>query len=226
MLSFTGKKFEVRMVLDIIQPLLKRDITNILVVGAGSGFEALALKELTNADVLGIDIENKFDKQVMKAVDLKVQSATALQLDNGSYDLVYSYHALEHILDYQKALNEIGRVLKKDGCFFLGTPNKSRLFGYINSPVNIKEKIKWNLNDYKMRLQGKFDNYLGAHAGFTKMVLQKELKKRFNETHNITYRYFQNYSSNKYPILCPIVKSLKILHITGAFTSLYFVCFK
>lgn len=53
--------------------------------------------------------------------------ATSLDFADGRFDCIYSFHALEHIPDYRKALQEMRRVLAPGGTYCIGTPNRLRL---------------------------------------------------------------------------------------------------
>lgn len=165
---------------------------NILVVGCGSGIEAAILSNLFGAHVVGIDIVGNFDSSANNCVTLKVADATQMPFSDGEFDFVYSYHALEHIPDYRKALCEMRRVLQRQGGWCIGTPNRLRLVGYIGSKdASMKEKILWNMVDWKMRALGRFRNEYGAHAGFTANELSKELEVAFGVPIDITYDYYK-----------------------------------
>lgn len=117
--------------------------------------------------------------------------ATCLEFRDEEFDFVYSYHVLEHIPEYMKALAEMHRVLKKGGTWLVGTPNRSRLVGYLGSVgVSLDDKLAWNLADWKARLQGRFRNECGAHAGFTAAELGSALAKVFGGAEDITARYY------------------------------------
>lgn len=78
----------------------------ILNIGAGRTF----IPESIN-----IDISPEADI----SIDLNSDS---LPFADGSIDLVFSYHCLEHIENYLFALGEIHRVLKHDGALLVGVP--------------------------------------------------------------------------------------------------------
>ncbi|MCV2487782.1 class I SAM-dependent methyltransferase [Geodermatophilus sp. YIM 151500] len=52
-------------------------------------------------------------------VRFEVGDATALPVDDGSVDLVVSFHALHHVDDWRAAVREAGRVLRPGGLFAL-----------------------------------------------------------------------------------------------------------
>ena len=121
-----------------------------------------------------------------------------MEFADESFDFVYSFHALEHIPDYRAALAEIHRILCPSGRWMIGTPNRSRIIGYLGSKdASIAEKLRWNYIDWRARLQGRFRNELGAHAGYTQEELSRELAEVFSEVTDITFDYYRNLYSKK-----------------------------
>ena len=162
-----------------------------LVVGCGDGSEAVYLADHFAARFLGIDIEDRFATDTSDRVELAVMDAMALDLPDASIDLVYSFHALEHIADPVKALAEMRRVLRPGGWYCIGTPNRSRLVGYVGSRTSLANKIRWNAQDYRDRLRGRFRNELGAHAGFTAPELAEMCRAAFGEAEDVTEPYYR-----------------------------------
>lgn len=184
-------------VAEIIQRIHQSEIENLLVVGCGSGLEAAILAQQLNAKVFGIDIESNFDKQALQIAHLQIGDATKLAFRDESFDFVFSYHALEHIESPGKALEEIRRVLRAGGGFWIGAPNRSRVIGYIGAKnASFTKKLKWNLADWRARLRGKFENELGAHAGFTSDELSRLLSDVFPFVEDRTKDYFSTVYAN------------------------------
>jgi ubiquinone/menaquinone biosynthesis C-methylase UbiE len=195
-------------------------IKTLLVVGCGKGIEAAILAEGLGAAVTGIDALDDFDSGARRLADLRVGNALALDFPDESFDFVYSYHALEHVGKPPVAIREMARVLKRDGGYWIGTPNRSRLFGYIGSKsASFSEKVRWNLNDWRARLTGRFRNELGAHAGFTLAELQGLLAASLPPPKNQTFDYYRAI----YPAR---PTALSFLNATGfyriAYPSVYF----
>ena len=175
----------------IIRAKSPTGIRRALVVGCGSGVEAAILSHALDAAVVGIDVVASFDSSVTSLVDLREGDATALQFAAGEFDLVYSFHALEHIPEYSRALGEMRRVLASDGCYCIGTPNRQRLVGYLGSKTaTATDKLRWNAKDLRDRLAGRFTNDAGAHAGFAYEELESELLRHFSSAENIGPRYY------------------------------------
>lgn len=147
-------------------------IRNILVVGCGSGDDARALAEYFNASVEAIDLDNYFAATADSRVRYTQMDACRLTFPDVTFDVVYSFHALEHIPDYKTAILEMRRVLKPSGTYCIGTPNRTRVAGYVGVPgYSFHKKVRSNFHDWGQRLQGRFRNEFGAHAGFTEEEL-------------------------------------------------------
>ena len=180
--------------LEAVADLIRRRFErpgSVLVVGCGDGTEAALLAELLNTEVTGIDISDAFHASAKKRVELLVADARELPFPDGSFDIVFSYHALEHVASPERAVAEMRRVLRPRGGFWIGTPNRSRLLGYLGSrDATRREKIVWNVTDWRARLAGRFRNELGAHAGFTRGELRTMLRSSFDVVNEETSAYY------------------------------------
>jgi SAM-dependent methyltransferase len=205
----------------VIRERCPRPIRRLLVVGCGSGREAAVLASELGAETIGIDVIEDFDAQAAEQVDLRRGDATRLAFADRSFDFVYSYHALEHIPDHTRALAEMNRVLVEGGGFCIGTPNRQRLLGYFGSPgVSRREKIRWNLIDWKARLQGRFRNEHGAHAGFSATELAHDLRGAFGTAEDITLPYYLRVYE-KHAGLCRLLDGSGLARIV--YPCVYFV---
>jgi len=205
----------------IIKSVIKSLIKQILIVGCGDGSEAIILSSYFKCKSFGIDLNSdNFIKNLPEKVILLKADAINLPFKDKNFDIVYSYHCLEHIPDFHKALTEMKRVLKNKGTFYIGVPNRNRIVGYINSNSSFKEKILWNYDDYKYKIIGKFRNKFGAHAGFSQNELSEELHKVFHTVNNVTKQYFyESYSTKR--IIIKILEKTNLYKIL--YPSIYFV---
>ena len=204
---------------DVIRRRHATAISRMLVVGCGDGREAHALAKALGCEVTGIDLRGQFDPQAAAEARLQRADATALPFATDEFDFIYSYHVLEHIPRYRDALSEMNRVLARGGGLWIGTPNRSRLVGYIGSKVPLRKAIAWNAADWNARLRGRFRNELGAHAGFTLRELGGELRAVFSQVDDATLDYYLAIYPNR-------DRTVRLLQGSGlgtfAFPSIYF----
>lgn len=207
---------------DAIRRAMPRKPAKLLVVGCGSGVEAATLACELDCAVIGIDIQTRFDPEAKKYAVLKEGDATKLEFSDAEFDIVYSFHAIEHIHDDRRAASEMRRVLKSGGLLCIGTPNRSRLIGYIGSlDANWATKCWWNFIDWKARLLGRFHNEDGAHAGYTEKELQTMLSEFFRDVQPITNNYYLSLYSARRSLIELLIKS-GLSRV--AFPCIYYLC--
>ena len=174
---------------DVIRQRHPVSISNMLVVGCGNGREALALARSLGCKVTGIDLRDQFEPQAAAEVRLQRADATALPFDTATFDFVYSYHVLEHIPCYRAALSEMNRVLAKGGGLWIGTPNRTRLVGYVGSNATLVKRSGGmppiGVRDYRGAFAG-----VRRHAGFTLQGLDQELRTFFSLIDDATLDFY------------------------------------
>lgn len=99
---------------------------SVLEIGCGSGYGAFLLNQLGPKSYIGLDL---MEEQVVLArkaypqVDFRAQDAADLgQFPASSLDAVIIFGVLHHIPAWRAAIDEIARVLKPGGVFFLEEP--------------------------------------------------------------------------------------------------------
>jgi SAM-dependent methyltransferase len=164
-----------------------------LVVGCGNGEEVVYMRQaFRSRRVVGIDIGSTFSSEARRERCLVQADAKSLPFQSGAFDFAAAFHSLEHVGDPRLALSEVSRVLRPGAWFYVGVPNKSRFVGYLGSPeVTTWQKIVWNLADWKARLRGRFENALGAHAGFGRTELVNLLEERFESIEVLTEAFIR-----------------------------------
>lgn len=200
----------------------KIPVRSVLVVGCGAGQECVVLAELLGADVFGVDPYAEFATlgSCSHRVTLHRDTAENLHYASGSFDVAYSYHALEHFANTHAALEEMRRVLRSGGLLVVGTPNASRLVGYLSSSASVGDAWRWNLSDWRARVGGRFTNELGAHAGFTARQLEAMLGDVFHDVRCVSAEYYDGV----YPKWGRAVSLLEATHASSfAYPSVYFV---
>ena len=111
----------------IRRSLVGYSFKKVLDAGCGDGEIGRLLKEQLEIDVYGIDISRKgvaLAKQ--KGLHAKVADmSVAIPFADNMFDLVLSSATIEHVINPDKFLKEIRRVLKPNGILLVSTPNLS-----------------------------------------------------------------------------------------------------
>ena len=75
-----------------------------------------------------------------KDCDLQLDMSNMPQIENEKFDAVIALDVLEHVLDYQRALEEIHRVLSPGGFAILTVPQKDNLLVTYEDPSIVTEE--------------------------------------------------------------------------------------
>jgi len=110
---------------------------DVLEIGCGSGYGAFLLGRQKPRSYVGLDVmpeQIELARRDYPQYDFRVQDATNLSdFDSGSRDVVVIFGVLHHIPAWRQALDEIVRVLRPDGHFFIEEPRgvELRMFDFI-----------------------------------------------------------------------------------------------
>jgi ubiquinone/menaquinone biosynthesis C-methylase UbiE len=191
-MSFDSFDVEARFFCELRPP--DRPARLVLVVGCGEGVEAAHIARETGAKVVGLDLD-VHPERATAGVHLLRADARALPFRDAAFDAIYCYHVLEHVPGPARAVSESRRVLGPGGWAFFGTPNRSRLVGYLGGRATTGQKLRWNLVDWGKRLRGRWSNEQGAHAGFSARELNRLLSGAYRTVRDVSLRYY----ARKYP---------------------------
>ncbi|RDH78667.1 class I SAM-dependent methyltransferase [Mycolicibacterium moriokaense] len=167
----------------------------VFVAGCGRGHEALFIRRELGGSLVGVDIAQAWDDRLGADVpDFQLIEGNILELPfpDGSFDVVFFHHVIEHVDDPAGSLRELARILRPGGLIYIGTPNRHRAVGYIGSfDATAMQKLRWNLSEYRARLTNRFRNEFGAHAGFSERELRGLLAADFSDVRFLTADYLR-----------------------------------
>jgi len=149
----------------------------VLDIACGSGYGASILAREAKR-VEGVDISKdsiKYARKHFKSKNIEffVGDAVKLEfLEPGSFDVIVSFETIEHLIKYKLFLQEIKRVLKKDGTFIVSTPNKKYSSPHSKKPLDPFHYIEFYKEEFFSLLSGYF-----AHVEMWGQDLQTPSKK-------------------------------------------------
>lgn len=102
-------------------------------IGGGTGANCASLKRIIETHfkhhveesvVCDVSIEGLRRARSLGLQAIKVD-VTHLPFHDGVFEVVLNVHVLEHAIDVSRAIRETGRIVKKGGLLYVGTPNKA-----------------------------------------------------------------------------------------------------
>ncbi|MDP4007424.1 MAG: class I SAM-dependent methyltransferase [bacterium] len=127
---------------EVVARLGPRREDRILEIGCARGVVVRAVQDIAPA-TYGVDVNPEAIKNGVTR-NLSVMSGDQLSFENESFDKVYSFHTIEHILPLQNVFKEIARILKPGGKVLLVYPAEPvrGLFSIVASFVMFKHPFR------------------------------------------------------------------------------------
>ncbi len=150
----------------------------ILSIGCGTAEELDVLSKY--GDVYAIDIDKEILKFVKFCKGVKICDVCELDYPDEFFDIVCAFDVLEHIEDDKKAIEQIYRVLSKNGVFIFTVPAFNFIFSshdrFLGHKRRYDEKMLKNLLQKFDKLEMFFYNYILFLPIMLFRILRKKLK--------------------------------------------------
>ena len=132
----------------------------VLDVASGAGFGARMLADAGASYTVGCDLSPEALRQSRAdfgrpGLTFVPADATMLPFLDHAFDVVVSFETLEHLVERDRFITELHRVLKPRGTLFLSTPNYAITRAYARNPFHLHEYMRDELADV---LQRTFDD--------------------------------------------------------------------
>src|SRR3989339_547093 len=119
--------------------------------GAGHGSNYLSNKF---KQVYGVDLSPEAIDYAKKSwdttnINFLCGSGTEIPFGDNFFDVVTAFEVFEHIEDWPKFLEEISRVVKKEGLVYISTPNKDIYNPHTKKPVNPHHFFEMRIGEFK-----------------------------------------------------------------------------
>lgn len=124
--------------------------SRILDLGTGSGYLAFPIAKISNdSEVIGLDIaiktlaQNREKTSLMELPNLSFVDYDGINLpfENNVFDYVVTRYALHHFPNINKTFEEISRVIKSGGMFFISDPtlNENDDIRFVDTYMQMKD---------------------------------------------------------------------------------------
>ncbi len=118
----------------------------VLDIACGSGY-GLPVLEATGAAVVGVDLDSSALRKARGSVSMPAllsADASRLPFADGAFGVVTSFETLEHLERRREFVDELRRVLRRDGLLILSTPNAN-----VTEPVDGRPRNPHHLHEYR-----------------------------------------------------------------------------
>ena len=127
---------------------------NILDIGCGTGEITSSLHKRFGCNTIGIDISQKMvehcrSRYTGKNLHFEEGNISDLKFQSRKFDLTLSLSIIEWLVDYEKAIKEVARVLKHNGQWIVSLPNWAspfRKIEYLKSKFSKDSYLKYQKN--------------------------------------------------------------------------------
>lgn len=134
----------------------------VLDIGCGGGYGTHLLSKHAK-NIVGLDIDKDTISKISNRYSsencfFKLFDGTTIPYNDETFEVIVSFHVIEHIYDDLNFISEIHRVLKKDGIFIISTPNKTlrvKNNGKLFNEFHIREYYPI---EFRKLLENKFSN--------------------------------------------------------------------
>jgi len=153
------------------------------IIDIGCGFNASTIVKLKkfSKNLVGIDLRINPNLQGFKKIETRLDDNLSF-LDDNSADLIILNSVLEHLVRPQEILNEIYRVLDKNGTAIINVPNWRGKYFLELMAFKLHLSPAREMNDHKMYYDKKDIWPMLVKAGFQPMNIRVKYHKLFLNT--------------------------------------------
>ncbi len=163
----------------------------VLDVGCAYGGQTILIAQQSGM-LYAIDFEEhkveyfkkKLSETDISNISVDVGDAQALKFDDEFFDIVTAIEVLDHVESEEKVLNELNRVLKKDGTLVMVVPNKWWIFETHGANLPL---LKWNRVPFFSWLPKKIHDRWAKARIYSKSNIRKLLINQGFKINSMTY---------------------------------------
>jgi len=165
---------------DYIRNFINKDST-ILEIGSGDGFGTHYLSKFCK-HIEGVDISESAvnlanSKYKNEKCNFKLYDGKNLEYQDKSFDIVISFHVVEHVKNVKEYLNNIKRVLKDGGICILTTPSRTYRLSKGQKPWNPEHLREYDAKALNKDIKKVFENFKISGISAKQEILDIEFNR-------------------------------------------------
>lgn len=131
----------------------------VLDIASGEGYGSYGLQRAGARSVIGVEIDPATCARARQkyGIDVRVGSAEAIPLESNSVDVVVSFETIEHVSHPEIFVNEVSRVLVRNGTFIVSTP-ETKLYSPDGKEPNPYHCSEMTRDQFENLLASRFDS--------------------------------------------------------------------
>ena len=196
---------------------------HVLDIACGEGYGSNFLAK-SAASVTGVDI----DQEVIRSAQQKYRqgnlqflagNASAVELQNGKFDVIVSFETLEHLVEQEATIAELKRLLQPQGILIISTPDK-KWYTDVPGKQNPHHQKELYRSEFEKLLKGRF-----AHVHFLRQlyfsgsVLLPEADHSFNKLYEGSFDKITAHTETRAPYMIGIASDVPFAGPGSSFFS-------
>ncbi len=155
--------------------------SNVLEIGSGDGYGTHYLskycKTITGVDILDEVVKRANALHGNKKCHFACYDGKNLNYPKNSFDMVISFHVIEHVRNVKAYLKNIKKVLKKDGVCILTTPSRTYRLTEKQKPWNNEHLREYNSRALNKEIGKVFKNFEILSVSAKQEILDVEFSR-------------------------------------------------
>jgi len=194
--EFENSKFNFNYIVEYLKEL---NPSKLLDIGCGLGALLAAYGSNNNTELYGTEISNVAGKHASNFANVFIGNLEDASYKNEYFDAVTCHHVIEHVLNPEIFIEEIKRILKKNGILVLATPDFdsgcARLFGNKYRLLHDKTHISLFSSDSMHRFLRDYGFIIKKveHPYFETEYFNKENLVRMFDKDKVSPPFYGNY---------------------------------
>lgn len=180
--------------------------------GYGSNLLATSAKLVHGVDLSSEAIEHSKKKYSKDNLFFTQGNAVNIPFENESFDVVVSFETIEHHDQHNEMMQEILRVLKKDGILIISSPDKLNYSDKINYKNEFHVKELYSIEFFELlSTYFKFVTFLNQKIQTSSLIVNSNTSKFFEYSGNFEgIEKFENMNGPVYNIaICSNIKLIE-----------------